>query len=44
LEHSVSQQFLKKAHREMFDENPDGLLEQFESYKAPIEPKWISAN
>ena len=46
LEHSVSQQFLKKAHREMimFDENPNGLLEQFKSYKAPTEPKWIRMN
>ena len=46
LEHSVSQRFLKKAHQEMimFDANPDGLLEQFESYRAPIEPKWISTN
>jgi uncharacterized protein (TIGR00730 family) len=46
LEHSVSQMFLKKEHREMimFDENPIGLLEQFESYKAPAEPKWIKTN
>ena len=46
LEHSVSQQFLKKVHREMimFDENPNGLLEQFKSYKAPTEPKWIRMN
>lgn len=46
LEHSVSQRFLKRAHREMImvDENPDGLLKQFESYKAPIEPKWINKN
>lgn len=46
LEHSVSERFLKKTHREMimFDANPDGLLEQFESYRAPIEPKWISTN
>lgn len=46
LEHSVSQRFLKKAHREMimFDKNPNGLLKQFESYKAPTEPKWIKVN
>lgn len=46
LEHSVSQMFLKKEHREMimFDENPIGLLEQFESYTAPAEPKWIKTN
>lgn len=46
LEHSVSQMFLKKTHREMImvDENPEGLLKQFECYKPPTEPKWINAN
>jgi uncharacterized protein (TIGR00730 family) len=46
LDHSVSQRFLKQAHRRMIivDENPDGLLKQFESYKAPKELKWISTN
>jgi uncharacterized protein (TIGR00730 family) len=46
LEHSVSQQFIKRAHREMIliDNHPDGLLNQFEFYKAPTEPKWFKAN
>lgn len=46
LEHSVKQRFIKKVHREMimFDENPKRLLEQFENYKAPAEPKWIKMN
>jgi uncharacterized protein (TIGR00730 family) len=46
LEHSVSQRFLKEAHREMImvDENLEGLLKQFENYIAPIEPKWIKTN
>lgn len=46
LDHSVNQRFLKKIHREMIivDENPDGLLKQFESYQAPMEYKWIDAN
>lgn len=45
LDHSVRQQFLKKEHRAMImvDNHPDGLLEQFESYKAP-KPKWININ
>ena len=28
----------------MFDENPNRLLEQFENYRAPTEPKWIKMN
>jgi uncharacterized protein (TIGR00730 family) len=46
LEHSVDERFLKKTHRDMlmFAETPDGLLEQFENYKAPAEPKWINLN
>ena len=46
LEHSVNQHFLKQAHREMimFDENANSMLEQFESYKAPAEPKWMKMN
>ncbi len=46
LEHSVNQQFLKRAHREMImiDEKPDDLLIQFEAYKAPKEPKWMNMN
>jgi uncharacterized protein (TIGR00730 family) len=46
LKHSVSQRFLKSAHREMLmvDENPDSLLKQFEGYKPLIEPKWITTN
>ena len=46
LNHSVRQQFLKKEHRDMVmvDSDPDGLLKQFEKYKAPTEPKWININ
>lgn len=42
LEHSVRQQFIKKAHKEMIliDDHPDALLSQFESYQAPTESKW----
>jgi hypothetical protein len=44
LDQAVSQGFMKKVHREMIlvDENPDGLLKQFENYKAPTEPKWMN--
>lgn len=46
LNNSVQQQFLKKEHRDMVivDRNPDGLLKQFQKYKAPIVPKWINTN
>ena len=46
LDHSVSQQFLKKEHREMVivDKCSEGLLKQFESYKAQKIQKWIDMN
>lgn len=46
LDHSVSQRFLNKSHREMIivDEDPNGLLKQFEGYKAPKELKWMNTN
>lgn len=46
LDHSVSQQFVRPAHRDMVlvDHHPEGLLMQFESYKAPRIQKWMHAN
>jgi len=44
LDYSVEQLFVKSQHREMFlvSDEPDGLLDQFEKYKAPIIEKWIN--
>lgn len=46
LDHSVSQQFVKRAHREMVlvDHHSEGLLMQFDSYQAPRIQKWMNAN
>ena len=43
LDHAVSEQFIKAAHRStiLIDERPDALLEKFEAYKAPEAAKWI---
>lgn len=43
LDYSVDQLFIKHQHRDMVlvSNNPDGLLEQFERYRAPIIEKWI---
>jgi hypothetical protein len=43
LDHAVSEQFIKTAHRStiLIDEHPDALLEKFEAYKAPETAKWI---
>lgn len=43
LDHAVSEQFIKTAHRStiLIDECPDTLLDKFEAYKAPETTKWI---
>ena len=43
LDYSVDQLFIKRRHREMVlvSDGPEGLLAQFEKYKAPILEKWI---
>jgi len=46
LDVSVDQLFVKRQHRDMIlvSNNPDGLLEKFEKYEAPIIEKWIHRN
>ena len=46
LDHSVSQQFVQKEHREMLlvGNEINTLLMKFESYKAPKIEKWINRN
>lgn len=43
IEHSVSQRFVRKEHRDMVlvDDTPEGLLSQFFQYKAPSVKKWL---
>jgi len=43
LETAIDQQFVKEAHRPMImmDEDPDALLDRFETYQAPRVRKWI---
>jgi hypothetical protein len=43
LDHTVDQRFLKAEHRAMVlvDSDPERLLQQLESYRAPVLPKWI---
>ncbi|WP_163338716.1 TIGR00730 family Rossman fold protein [Desulfopila sp. IMCC35008] len=46
LDHSLRQQFVRQEHRDMVlvDNNPQGLLHQFENYQAPTIRKWIEKN
>jgi uncharacterized protein (TIGR00730 family) len=43
LDHAVAEQFVKKAHGSMLlvEENPETLLDRFQSYVPPVIPKWI---
>ena len=43
LDYSVDQLFVKRQHREMLlvSDEPDELLAQFDSYRAPAVEKWI---
>jgi uncharacterized protein (TIGR00730 family) len=43
MDHAVSQRFLKQAHRStvLVDENPESLLNRFETYQAPLIDKWM---
>jgi uncharacterized protein (TIGR00730 family) len=43
LDHTVAERFVLHAHREMLlvADAPDLLLNQFESYQPPAQPKWI---
>lgn len=48
LDHTVSEQFIDEEHRSMIliDEMPEGLLQQFETYKPPTidKAKWTLQN
>lgn len=46
LDHSVRERFVIPAHRDMvmIETRADILLQRFEHYEAPREPKWIEAN
>jgi uncharacterized protein (TIGR00730 family) len=46
LDHAVSQRLLTPENRAMVlvDEDPDGLLDAFETYRAPSEVKWIRSD
>lgn len=43
INHAVSEQFIKEAYRSMVfvEEQPDILLQRFESYEAPKVTKWV---
>ncbi len=43
LDHAVTQRFLKPEHRAMIllDDNPERLLDQFETYRPPTVKKWV---
>ena len=43
LDHAVSEEFIRDAHRAMLlvEEEPERLLERFECYKAPVVAKWV---
>ncbi len=43
IDHTVSEQFVKKEHRSMVfvEQQPDILLQKFDSYKAPEVARWI---
>ncbi len=43
IDHTVSQRFVRKEHRDMVlvDDTPEGLLSQFLRYKAPRVKKWL---
>ena len=43
IDHTVSQRFVRREHREMIlvDDTPQGLLSQFYRYKAPRVKKWL---
>ena len=43
LDKAIEQQFVKEAYRPMImmDESPAGLLDSFDSYRAPRVKKWI---
>jgi uncharacterized protein (TIGR00730 family) len=45
LDHSVSEKFVREAHREMVivEDTPEKLLERFESYEPPRVVKWVNA-
>ncbi len=43
LDGAVNERFVRRTHREMIflHENPDLLLDEFESYEAPVVAKWM---
>jgi hypothetical protein len=46
LDAAASEQFVRRSHRAMalVDETPEGLIKQFETYKAPRVKKWLDLN
>lgn len=43
VEHGVAERFIRTEHAGMLlvDSSPDALLDQFETYVAPVVPKWL---
>jgi uncharacterized protein (TIGR00730 family) len=44
LDYAVAEQFLDEVYRAMLlvEEQPERLLERFESYRAPVVARWVS--